>query len=146
MKEKKYPSHTLDKFQLRFPDGMRELIKQKADDAGRSMNAEIIYRLEQSFLGTFSNEELPTADQARALAAKSRDELKETALILATEAINDGLRLGRTEITFNFEPLLDTNEGDSEYFYSIVNPTLQTLTEKGYKVEEDDNGEFIVNI
>lgn len=38
-----------DKFMLRFPDGMRERVAEAAKAAGRSMNAEIVQRLEQSF-------------------------------------------------------------------------------------------------
>jgi predicted DNA-binding protein len=38
-----------DQYQLRFPPGMRERLKATADEAGRSMNAEIIARLERSF-------------------------------------------------------------------------------------------------
>lgn len=38
-----------DQFLLRFPEGMRERIKDEADHAGRSMNTEIIMRLEASF-------------------------------------------------------------------------------------------------
>ncbi len=39
---------TADKYILRFPDGMRDLIAQKAKENGRSMNAEIIARLYES--------------------------------------------------------------------------------------------------
>lgn len=35
-----------DKFMLRFPDGMRERLKEEAAKNNRSMNAEIIYRLQ----------------------------------------------------------------------------------------------------
>lgn len=38
-----------DQYQLRFPEGMRERLKQAAEDNSRSMNAEIIARLEASF-------------------------------------------------------------------------------------------------
>lgn len=37
-----------DKFMLRFPDGMRERLKEEAGKSGRSMNGEIIHRLEKS--------------------------------------------------------------------------------------------------
>ncbi|TDR37828.1 Arc-like DNA binding dprotein [Tahibacter aquaticus] len=37
---------------LRLPDGMRERIAKIAETAGRSMNAEIVHRLEQSLQGT----------------------------------------------------------------------------------------------
>ncbi|WP_328186883.1 Arc family DNA-binding protein [Marinobacter sp. OP 3.4] len=51
MSEKSYPSHQLDKFQLRLPAGMREQIREAAERNSRSMNSEIVARLEQSFAG-----------------------------------------------------------------------------------------------
>ncbi|WNN42780.1 Arc family DNA-binding protein [Winslowiella toletana] len=38
----KYPSQMQDKFNLRFPDGMRDEIADRAKANGRSMNSEII--------------------------------------------------------------------------------------------------------
>jgi predicted DNA-binding protein len=38
-----------EKFNLRLPDGMRERIADAAKENGRSMNSEIIARLEASF-------------------------------------------------------------------------------------------------
>lgn len=38
----KYPSQMQDKFNLRFPDGMRDAIAERAKRNGRSMNSEII--------------------------------------------------------------------------------------------------------
>lgn len=40
------PSRGSDQFNLRFPDGMRERIRAAAEENGRSMNAEIVYRLQ----------------------------------------------------------------------------------------------------
>ena len=42
-------SRESDKFMLRFPEGMREKIAIAADQHGRSMNAEIVQRLQDSF-------------------------------------------------------------------------------------------------
>lgn len=42
------PSRGSDQFQLRLPDGMRDKLKEAADQAGRSMNAEIVARLDRS--------------------------------------------------------------------------------------------------
>ena len=39
-----------DQFVLRLPEGMREQIKQAAEQNGRSMNAEIVGRLSASFM------------------------------------------------------------------------------------------------
>lgn len=38
-----------DKYIVRFPDGMRDRLKAAGQAAGRSLNAEIVFRLEQSF-------------------------------------------------------------------------------------------------
>lgn len=42
----KYPSQTQDKFTVRFPEGMRDLIAEMAKNDGRSMNSEIVALLE----------------------------------------------------------------------------------------------------
>lgn len=43
------PSRSADKYILRYPDGMREKIAAAAKANNRSMNAEIIARLQSSF-------------------------------------------------------------------------------------------------
>ena len=45
-----YSSRTADKFVVRLPEGMRERIANVARSHHRSMNSEIIARLEQSLL------------------------------------------------------------------------------------------------
>lgn len=45
----KYPSELSDKFMLRLPDGMRDRIREAAEKNNRSMNSEIVSRLEDSF-------------------------------------------------------------------------------------------------
>lgn len=42
-------SHKLDQMQIRLPSGMRDFIKSEAAKNKRSMNAEIIYRLESAY-------------------------------------------------------------------------------------------------
>lgn len=48
MKQALYSSRTADKFVVRLPDGMRERIAGHAKTNHRSMNSEIISRLEES--------------------------------------------------------------------------------------------------
>lgn len=38
-----------EKFIVRFPDGMRDKLSEAAKASGRSMNAEIVHRIAQSF-------------------------------------------------------------------------------------------------
>lgn len=54
-----------DKFVLRFPDGMRDLIKASAAASGRSMNAEIIHRLEKSYADETLKEMEEVSDEIR---------------------------------------------------------------------------------
>jgi plasmid stability protein len=49
MKKPAFPSDQQDKFMLRLPDGMRERIKAKAEENGRSMNSEIVDTLERAY-------------------------------------------------------------------------------------------------
>ena len=44
------PSRTADKFMLRLPDGMRDKIEALARANNRSMNSEIVLRLEKSLI------------------------------------------------------------------------------------------------
>lgn len=46
---KPYPSEEQDRFMVRLPDGMRERISEEAEKNRRTMNAEIVARLEKSF-------------------------------------------------------------------------------------------------
>ncbi len=47
--DKKFPSQIADRFQIRMPDGLRDRIRDAAERNGRSMNTEIVSRLEESF-------------------------------------------------------------------------------------------------
>lgn len=60
------PSDLADKFMLRLPDGMRDRIAEEAKASGRSMNSEIVYRLEQTLLA--QEHIVATADDAALLA------------------------------------------------------------------------------
>jgi plasmid stability protein len=44
-----YPSQDADRINFRVPDGLRERLKEAGAANGRSMNAEIVARLEASF-------------------------------------------------------------------------------------------------
>ena len=44
----KFPSQTQDKFTVRFPDGLRDAIAERAKANGRSMNSEIVQILEDA--------------------------------------------------------------------------------------------------
>ncbi len=76
MADDKFPSHKLDRYIVRLPDGMRELIAEAAAKAGRSMNAEIVHRLQQSFFSAEQHENM------------NKQMLQAMAIIAKYEALN----------------------------------------------------------
>ncbi len=56
------PGRGSDQFPLRLPDGMRDRLKDEAQKNKRSMNAEIIARLEASFTAPFREDVLVNQD------------------------------------------------------------------------------------
>lgn len=64
------PSRTADQYVLRFPDGMRDRIADEAKSHGRSMNAEIVARLQASLDGLSLPESI--LDRLRESAAKNK--------------------------------------------------------------------------
>ena len=71
MKQAIYSSRTADKFVVRLPEGMRERIAVVARNHHRSMNSEIIARLEQSMLQEGALDDLLTAAAEHSVAPES---------------------------------------------------------------------------
>lgn len=65
MSKEPYPSETADRFIIRFPEGMRDRIRNEAAANNRSMNAEIIARLDASLEGRSISGEPITMDAIR---------------------------------------------------------------------------------
>lgn len=74
----KFPSQTQDKFTVRFPDGLREAVADRAKSNGRSMNSEIVQIIEDALSG------------APAVAIGSHKELVERYRVLAKSLPEDG--------------------------------------------------------
>lgn len=50
---------TCDQYVVRFPDGLREAIKQNATENGRTMNAEIVFHLRKAMRLVSGGEDVP---------------------------------------------------------------------------------------
>ncbi|OCQ53543.1 Arc-like DNA binding domain protein [Photorhabdus australis subsp. thailandensis] len=78
----KYPSQMQDKFNLRFPDGMRDAVAERAKENGRSMNSEIVQMI-QDCLDRKTPETQPTVSLSNELMdkiialAESIEEMKD---------------------------------------------------------------------
>lgn len=78
MSKKPYPSEIQDRYIVRFPEGMRDRIAAIAKENGRSMNAEIIARIERSF-----------SDEPLRAGALDLNGLLSAGLILSTDDNNN---------------------------------------------------------
>ena len=85
-----------DKFMLRLPEGMRDLIKAAADTNKRSMNAEIVVRLEKTLLSDeMRTRAAETSDGHAQLVEKIRElQLLVEAQFPYTNAVEDDLEDG----------------------------------------------------
>jgi hypothetical protein len=89
-------------FKLRLPADLREQIEQAAQESKRSLNAEIVARLEESHFRTGQVDAIPSAKKAREMAAQSR---KRTAIEIRKEvlselqiAINKGATMAQVDL------------------------------------------------
>ncbi|MCY0803454.1 Arc family DNA-binding protein [Providencia rettgeri] len=63
----KYPSQLQDKFNLRLPDGMKDIIAERAKANGRSMNSEIIQILQDAIDESERMDSIVATDEERML-------------------------------------------------------------------------------
>lgn len=71
-----------DKFMLRFPDGMREAIAERAKANGRSMNSEIVNIIQDVIDGKLNSCEQDHMDELTRLATDYRNSLSKLERIM----------------------------------------------------------------
>lgn len=84
-----YPSSKQDQYVLRLPDGMRDEIKKAAEANGRSMNAEIISRIEAA---RSPSADLETEDLKQRLTREQQTNERIEKMLEDTIKISDGYR------------------------------------------------------
>ncbi|WP_434547334.1 Arc family DNA-binding protein [Proteus vulgaris] len=107
----KYPSQTQDKFTVRFPDGMRPALAQRAENNERSMNSEIVNILDNALN---SNTDLTSYPSVETLAS---------ALVKAVEKpikeIIDNLNFGNKQ-----EVVKESDSGLTEFELGIIHAVV----------------------
>jgi hypothetical protein len=102
------PSDLADKFMLRLPAGMRQRIADSAHRSNRSMNAEIIYRLEYTFSRKDSDEGLPTNDEKLSSITHLLEEIGRLAKLASK------IRLAKiTNNTYSRDYTIDTDKSET---------------------------------
>ncbi|HHN4148709.1 TPA: Arc family DNA-binding protein [Pseudomonas aeruginosa] len=125
-------------FKLRMPLSLRRQAEQAAKAAGRSLNAELVARLEASFLSESPSEELLPAKRARELALMARNGIPDEVRRRTIEAIARAVKLGRSEAMANLNDLhLDSGIPDSE-LDELLKGVMTEFKDAGYKINWDD--------
>lgn len=91
-----YPSDAADKYVLRFPDGMRDRLKQAAAANNRTLNAEIVARLQRSFDVPASFLEMP----AKVISSRSDGSITEETSKEMLARISRGLQQLAQDVAF----------------------------------------------
>lgn len=125
-------------FKLRMPLQLRAQAEQAAKASGRSLNAELVARLESSFLTDNSAGDLLPAARARELALMARSGIPDEIRRRVIEAVSRAVRLGHSEAVAILDDLcLESGIPDKE-LESLVRNLVSELDEAGYKVKWDD--------
>ncbi|EKQ6360106.1 Arc family DNA-binding protein [Pseudomonas aeruginosa] len=125
-------------FKLRMPLQLRAQAEQAAKASGRSLNAELVARLESSFLADNSTGDLLPAARARELALMARSGIPDEIRRRVIEAVSRAVRLGHSEAVAILDDLhLESGIPDKE-LESLVSNLVSELDEAGYKVKWDD--------
>lgn len=125
-------------FKLRMPSKLRDQAEQSAKASGRSLNAELVARLESSFLGESASEGLIPAARAKELALMARSGLPSEVRRRAIEAIARAVKLGHSEALVTLSDLhLDFGITDTE-LEALFSHVLEEFKQAGYRVKWDD--------
>lgn len=121
-----------------MPADLREQAEQAAKAAGRSLNAELVNRLEASFLTESGPKMLMPANKARELAMMARTGIADEIRKRAIESIHKAITLGHSDTLVNLSDLqLESGIPDREVD-SILNTVLAELIKAGYQAKVDD--------
>ncbi|WP_279047206.1 Arc family DNA-binding protein [Cedecea davisae] len=132
---------------IRLPSELKGKIEDAAKTSGRSMNAEIVQRLDASFSVEIPTDKQISAKEALSIIQKAKEELSRIIFKRTFAEITKKIKLGHS--TFNVE--LDDLELEglsNEDYLSVFEPTFKRLDELGYTVPKDawDVEGFLVHI
>lgn len=124
-------------FKLRMPADLRMMAEQAAKAAGRSLNAELVSRLETSFLALSEPEKLMPAEKARELAALARSGIPEQIRRRVLREITKSVGLGHSSTSVDLRDLkLDGGLNDEE-IEELTSEITQELVGAGYTIDWD---------
>lgn len=125
-------------FKLRMPAEIRAQAEQAAKASGRSLNSELVARIESSFLSDGSADRLIPAARAKELALMARSGIPDEIRKRAVEAISRAIRLGHNEAYVEISDLqLDVGISNKE-IDELLSTAKAELEKAGYVVSCND--------
>tara|TARA_A100000171_G_scaffold28305_3_gene26438 strand:- start:593 stop:1015 length:423 start_codon:yes stop_codon:yes gene_type:complete len=115
-------------FKIRLDEDLHEKIKQAAAQSGRSVNAEIVLRLEQSVAASVPADSIISAEQARLLADKAIADGYNLLLRECMNEINESARAGHSQADI----IVDSVRWSPRYEAEVVEPVLEQIRSLGY--------------
>lgn len=132
---------------IRLPIELKEKIEVAAKENGRSMNAEIVQRLEGSFVAEIPADKQISAKEAVAIIQKAKEEVSRIIFKRTFAEISKKIRLGHSSFSVDLDDL-DLEGLNEDDYLSVFQPTFNRLKELGYHVPMDawDVSGFIIHI
>jgi hypothetical protein len=125
-------------FKLRMPAELRAQAEQAAKNSGRSLNAELVARIQSSLITESSAERLIPAARARELALMARAGIPDEIRKRVIEAVGRAIRLGHSSAAVSLSDLqMDVGIPDEE-LDALISEIAGELAQAGYKVSWDD--------
>lgn len=130
---------------LRLPPELKEQVESVAKENGRSMNAEIVHRLESGFLNQIAPTKLLTPSEAKAIAKAARDNLYNVLFSHCVDEINKAAKNGSEFAAVDVPNIVgeDYYDDESAICLEVVNPVIKSLIDTGYKVEINGSDIYI---
>jgi len=125
-------------FKLRMPAELRAQAEQAAKNSGRSLNAELVARIQSSLITESSAETLIPAARARELALMARAGIPDEIRKRVIDAVGRAIRLGHSSAVVSLDDLqMDVGIPDVE-LDDLISEISAELNKAGYQVNWDD--------
>ncbi|EMP6173047.1 Arc family DNA-binding protein [Citrobacter amalonaticus] len=118
---------------IRLPIELKEKIEDSAKANNRSMNAEIVQKLDGSFLAEVPEDEVISAEEAIQIVSRARDELSAIIFKRTFSEINKKVRIGHTTFHIHLSDLELDGLSDDD-FETVFQKAFIRLRELGYEI------------
>lgn len=132
---------------IRLPIELKDKIEVVAKANNRSMNAEIVQRLDASFFSELPDDVLVSAKDALLIVSRAKEELSEIIFKRTFSVINEKIRIGHTTFHISLSDL-DLEGLSEDDFEAVFKATFSRLKSLGYDIWESswDVDGFMVEI